>query len=280
MRLPAGSEVRSVLVDSHAHVAEHWYEPAESLLAVMARCGIDRSVLVQSVLDPSPDYVLAAAQKYPDSFVAVTRVDPASIDLDRDVSRLVQLGSKGLRVDLRTLSATTTAPPFHWSTIVASGLPVSCIGPTNEAESEALERVLTDFPDFVIVTEHLAGRNLPASRAERLGQMRRLRRLAKHPNAHAKLHGLGELIPYPFHPSDLRDQARMVPDVLAVALDAFGPRRLMWGSDYPLVSSREGYRNALEWMRSAIELSGADEPSEIFAKDAMRLFFTEVATSP
>ena len=28
-------------------------------------------------------------------------------------------------------------------------------------------------------------------------------------------------------------------------LEAFGPRRIMWGSDYPPVSSREGYLNSL-----------------------------------
>ena len=37
--------------------------------------------------------------------------------------------------------------------------------------------------------------------------------------------------------------------VLDLAVDAFGPARMMWGSDFPPVSRREGYANALRWPR-------------------------------
>jgi predicted TIM-barrel fold metal-dependent hydrolase len=38
---------------------------------------------------------------------------------------------------------------------------------------------------------------------------------------------------------------RPIPPLIDQLLDAFGPERLMWASDYPPVAMREGYRNAL-----------------------------------
>ena len=62
-----------------------------------------------------------------------------------------------------------------------------------------------------------------------------------------KLHGLGELSRRPEvlntrYGFDFYDA---VPPVIGMARDSFGPHSLMWGSDYPPVSQREGYRNAL-----------------------------------
>ena len=53
-----------------------------------------------------------------------------------------------------------------------------------------------------------------------------------------KLPGFGEFCvgPMPWDP---------IPPVARLALDAFGPERLMWGSDFPPVSGREGYHNSL-----------------------------------
>ena len=43
--------------------------------------------------------------------------------------------------------------------------------------------------------------------------------------------------------------AQPEPPLLALALAEFGAERLMWGSDYPPVSAREGYGNALRLPR-------------------------------
>ena len=61
-----------------------------------------------------------------------------------------------------------------------------------------------------------------------------------------KFHGLGEIctraspVTHPF----LFQEAGL--GILDLALESFGPRRMMWGSDFPPVSGREGYRNALQ----------------------------------
>lgn len=52
-----------------------------------------------------------------------------------------------------------------------------------------------------------------------------------------KVPGLGEFCPPPPY--------RQPVPLARMAVDAFGPQRLMWGSDFPPVSSRQGYANAL-----------------------------------
>jgi hypothetical protein len=37
------------------------------------------------------------------------------------------------------------------------------------------------------------------------------------------------------------------PPFMTMAYDVFGASRMMWGSDFPPVAGREGYRNALQW---------------------------------
>lgn len=64
--------------------------------------------------------------------------------------------------------------------------------------------------------------------------------LARFPNVYIKVHGLGEFCkrrlpvtePFPFETP--------IPPLLNMAYEAFGASRMMWGSDYPPVSAREG----------------------------------------
>jgi L-fuconolactonase len=38
-----------------------------------------------------------------------------------------------------------------------------------------------------------------------------------------------------------------------MAYDAFGPDRMIWGSDWPRVTNREGYRNSLRYTWAQME---------------------------
>ena len=53
----------------------------------------------------------------------------------------------------------------------------------------------------------------------------------------------GQLIPGPV--TEPVPFAQPEPPLLGRTLEAFGSERMMWGSDYPPVSGREGYGNAL-----------------------------------
>ena len=59
----------------------------------------------------------------------------------------------------------------------------------------------------------------------------------------------------------LRTEHRRIaefPPVLEMAKEAFGVRRMMWGSDFPPCSAREGYGNTIEGIREYPGLNDED----------------------
>jgi predicted TIM-barrel fold metal-dependent hydrolase len=59
---------------------------------------------------------------------------------------------------------------------------------------------------------------------------------------------------------------------MAMAYDAFGASRIMWGSDFPPVVGREGYRNALQWTMEHTAFLSEGDKEWLFGKTALFLF--------
>ena len=57
-----------------------------------------------------------------------------------------------------------------------------------------------------------------------------------------------------------------------MAYERFGPGRMMWGSDYPPVSAREGYRNALRLALDRFASASEEDRELIFGKVALSVF--------
>ena len=89
------------------------------------------------------------------------------------------------------------------------------------------ETVVADLPEVRFVLDHLG--NPPLGAPELSLWERSLRSLAAHPNTSAKVSGIaGALGRFDW-------TADMCRAAIEVALEAFGPERLMYGSDWPLV---------------------------------------------
>ncbi len=86
-----------------------------------------------------------------------------------------------------------------------------------------------------------------------------------------KVGGLGEISERPpvLSPQFAFDHT---PPLIEMAYDAFGPRRMMWGSDYPPVSNREGYRNALQGVRDNAAFKSDDDREWVMGKTALNVF--------
>ena len=82
-------------------------------------------------------------------------------------------------------------------------------------------------PECVLVLDHLG--NPPLGAGSLSGWARDLRALAEHERVVAKLSGLA------LEASRARDPEARIREAVDVALEAFGPARLMAGSDWPLV---------------------------------------------
>jgi L-fuconolactonase len=61
-----------------------------------------------------------------------------------------------------------------------------------------------------------------------------------------------------------------------VALDAFGPDRLMFGSDWPVCVLAGGYRQVLEALQEALGPLSEDESAHIFHRTARDFYGLKV----
>ena len=102
-------------------------------------------------------------------------------------------------------------------------------------------------------------------------QFKKAMALANHPNTYLKVGGLGEIST---RPSVLLPEFRFddTPPLIEMAYDAFGPRRMMWGSDYPPVSGREGYRNALQGVMGHAAFAREMDREWLMGKTAVEVF--------
>jgi L-fuconolactonase len=123
-----------------------------------------------------------------------------------------------------------------------------------------------------VVLEHLASVNNPTGDPNQTSMRETVFALSRFPNAHIKIHGLGEFAtrtpiltePFPF--------VQPIPPAFEMAYDAFGPQPMMWGSDFPLVNSREGYPFALKLAMDQFKDKSEEDRAWIFGKTALKVF--------
>lgn len=258
-------------VDSHCHASEVWYEPVETLLHEMDHNGVQQALLVQMLGQFDNAYLLDCRARHPQRLAAVVAVDPADTAAVGQLQRLAAAGAAGVR--LRPDARSPGEDPYAiWRAARSCVLAVSCVGPAAGFLTTAFASLLQELPDLPIVLEHLGGWARPdcdRSEATRAG----IAALARFPSVSLKVPGLGQLTARgPRLPALGRALSLESGAIVLELLQRFGGGRLMWGSDFPPVASREGYRNALRWMEELLGDVSADQRAEIFGGAARRMF--------
>lgn len=249
------------IVDTHCHAGQLKYEPVESLLYHMGVSGVSQAVLIQYGGNSDNGYLVDCLQRHPGRLAAAMIVEAQ--DDGTAVRRWADAGLGGirLRVDARSTGSDALA---QWRAAADLGLVVSAPCSPGALLGEAFGEVVDTFPDLQIVIEHLGGVGHDAGAP--YDEFRAaLDLVGPRQNLSMKLPGFGEFchVPLPFDP---------VPALPRMALDAFGPERLMWGSDFPPVSSREGYDSSLRVpLEYFADLSEADR-AWVFGGAARRVW--------
>ena len=197
------------------------------------------------------------------------------VDTDRPnaterLEEWVKEGMEGIRLGPATRSPGSD-PLAIWRKADELGIPVSCQGSdVDQFGSAEFESVIQELPNLNIVIEHLGGGGQDTTPPH--DKYRKVLALARYPNTFMKIPGLGELCsrPMPFRqPFPFEN----VPPLIEMAIDAFGPHRLMWGSNYPPVAGRgEGYRNSLWWTRERVPFKTEEDEEWVFGKTATTLW--------
>jgi L-fuconolactonase len=189
-------------------------------------------------------------------------VDTGRADAPEELERWAGEGAAGVR--LRPGDPLTV-----WRKADELALPVSVFGTADEFASPAFDDLLERFPSLPVIVEHLG--RIGRVAGDRDAAFRKILALARHQNAYIKVHGLGEICPRPIpFPKPMRFPE--IPPFMELAYEAFGPSRMMWGSDFPPVAGREGYRNALRWTMEHIPFRSDAEKEAVFGGTALSLF--------
>ncbi|HTY95282.1 MAG TPA: amidohydrolase family protein [Steroidobacteraceae bacterium] len=259
------------VIDTHCHVSPVWFEPVETLLFHMDRHGVSHAILTQLLGQTDNDYQLQCVARYPGRFTCVVAVDPEARDVANHLRALVAAGARGLRMraDTRAVGAD---PYLLWRTAAEEGLSVSCVGPAATFLTPQFGAVLAAFPGVNVLAEHLGGWGRPDCDGSEV-TLEGIKSLARFPNLHLKVPPLGQLVKRgPRLPPSGRTLELAPAGIVLDLLRIYGAERLCWASDFPVVSSREGYANALAW---SLELFGQTSTSvreQVFAGNARRIF--------
>ena len=127
-------------------------------------------------------------------------------------------------------------------------------------------QVASSHPDLQFVLDHCAK---PSLATGDIAIWRRdIARLAEHPNVVCKLSGLATEAAPDWRPADLRPA---VDHVLA----CFGPPRMLWGSDWPVVNLAGGYAKWLASAESLLADLSPDEKTAVFGGNAARIYLAK-----
>ena len=145
-----------------------------------------------------------------------------------------------------------------WDRAQALGLGFIAFG--NCAELPIVEKMVRQFPGVKVVVDHMG--QLDISEEPPYPLFSNLLRLARYANVFVKVSNLASVSKEPHPHRDTFPFVRMV-------YDAFGPQRLMWGSDFPLVfRGYSSYSAPLEIVRTHLDFLTEDDRQWLVGKTA------------
>lgn len=281
--LPDGGDI----VDSHCHCGDIWYEPVEVLLFQMDRVGVARAVLIEYFGQYDNRYQTSVQQQYPDRFASVVLIDPDSPTAIAEMDKAVADGARGFRFRMRygrpfgyeaePGNASREPNEDHLALMAAGeerGLVLSLMGTLPDFGSEEFFDVVAAFPNLRFAIEHGGSSNHPNRHGDVADTRERIFELGKFENVYIKMGGLAEFYErLPVMPGG-EPLVRPETNFHRRAYGSYGPRRIIWGSDYPPSSVHEGYENALRWPLQEYSWLPSEEQAMIFGGNSDELFFS------
>lgn len=241
------------------------------LLAALAGTGVDRTVLVQALNDDAETAELldqaAAAQVVAG---VVGWIDLVVPDADRRLARLRGLPGGHLLVGIRH-QAQAERDPARWlahpgldgglDALAALGLPFDLM--IRPAQFDVARQLSRRHPGVTFVLDHLGKPPVGAGPIEPWAEG--IRALARSSNVVCKLSGLVTLGGSGCRVDHLRPYALTV-------LEAFGPARVMYGSDWPVCVLAADYVEVVGLVEELLADLAEDERSMIWQGTARRVY--------
>jgi predicted TIM-barrel fold metal-dependent hydrolase len=244
----------------------HRPEPlgADEAIAMMNKTGIDRAVIVPpSPVGDSNDTALEAVIRYPDRFAVMGRFNPVADGArERLETWLDQPGMLGIRMTFFKPHWARWLEPgvidWYWSALERLNIPLMALAFGRIKEIGALaER----HPGLTVIIDHM-GRQSALRDDEAFADLDEMLALAKLPNVAIKASSLPCYTndPYPF--------PKLTP-YLKRTFDAFGPDRMMWGSDITRLPC--SFRECLDHFAKELPFLSDDDRTRVLGGTAAKL---------
>jgi predicted TIM-barrel fold metal-dependent hydrolase len=266
------------ILDPHVHVwvndpRYHWAkettEPPQvdatpdMLLELMKANGVARTVLVQFIgYRWDNRYALDSMKRHQPNFMAVCRVnptDPASPD------HLVALTSQGFRGVRLSPSGGASGDWIKsdlmlplWRRAETLKVPMLVLAPITRMPD--LVPLIEKCPALDVVIDHMADCPIDQPR-----ELDKLIALAPFPRVFVKISHTWSISRQPYPWADAQEYVKRL-------YAAFGPSRLMWGTDWPVCNRWTTYDKTLSVVRDDMAFLNAEDKSWILSKTVERLW--------
>lgn len=266
------------IIDPHVHVwkhdpkypfAEGARPPArdatpEMLLELMKANGVSKTVIIQVIhyrYDNS--YLADVLRQYPGTFRGVCRVDPLDPAAPDQLSRLTtEQGFRGVRL---SPSGEASGDWFHgplmpplWKRCYELKVPMTVLAPITRMPEVGL--LLEKLPDLTVVIDHMA--DCPVDKP---AELEKLIALKRYPNVFVKISHTWSLSKQPYPWLDAQEHVKRLHQ-------AYGPQRLMWCTDWPVMEAHAKYPQALTLVRDEMKFLNADDKQWMLSKTPERVW--------
>jgi L-fuconolactonase len=280
-------------VDAHQHYWTlqrgdyEWLKPSEGALYrdfapedlsnQLAECAVRATVLVQAAAtEAETRFLFGLARRHSSIAGVVGWVDFAANDVADRIRRLVREGNgklKGLRPMIQDISDPEwlgrSSLDAAFNAILGHDLAFDAL--VTPRHLQVLEQRLRRHPGLRTVLDHAGKPDIADGAFEPWASQ--IEHLSRTTSIHCKLSGLLTQAPLGANVAEL--------DVfVAHIFSCFGAERVMWGSDWPVVTLRAPYR---KWLDMALVLVNRHAPGHeeaVFATNAIRFYRLKTEAKP
>lgn len=241
----------------------------KDLQPLLARAGVDHTILVQATDSlAETEWLLDCAQHFPTVAGVVGWVDLSADDAVETIKRLhTNPRLKGLRPMLQSIAQTDwilrpeVQPALEYMARV--GLCFDAL--IQPRHLPVILDLSLAHPDLAIVIDHIAKPRMGEAIAPDADWRAQMTALADRPNVFCKLSGMVTEIGPEWQPQHLAAFGQYV-------LESFGPARVMWGSDWPVLNIASDYQTWLETAQSLAQSYTQAAREQIFDKTARHFY--------
>ena len=281
-----------MIIDSHCHAWTYWpYQPPvpdpdsrgriEQLLFAMDQSGVDRAMIVCARIDHNPDnneYIADQVRRFPDRLTMVADVDcfwwpthntpGAAARLADTADRLPIVGFTYYLDGAEDGAWMVTPDGMDFFRTAAERNLIASISCAPHPH-RSLRQVAAAFPSLPILVHHMG--MVKAHERWPHPNLQEVLKSAQLPNMVLKLSGFAyaATVKWDFPYSETLWLVR-------VLYEHFGPHRMCWGSDYPVVRQFMSYRHSLEAFRTHCTFVSEEDKAWILGKSLDRLLAERV----